>query len=335
MRPRKSKRKYPSITNAPYGKRLIAYLVDLLFIVLIGFFSFAIVDGINANSPATKAAKKEFNDYKFKSGLYFLNSNQEPIYIATDINAYEEVMFDRLEYFYLTPDSGFVYENSMYYDGTKPFDYHTTILKMGEDTSFFTFTTVDGVITYTFKSELTPDQKESKWIELYNYAINDFKENPQYKAFEAPIRQFLILNLTISSFIGAIVPTFLFPLFVGYGRSFGKFITGLAVVTKEGYKPRFINVLLRFLVFGVVETALNFYTFFIPIFLTSGVLTITDNSRALHDLVSNTYVVDARQSRIFNNEKDEEAFYSSTSEEQKENKTFFTEAPLPNNLPLK
>lgn len=332
MYQKKPKREYPSIVNAPFSRRIGAYLIDLVIIFIVGFITFITTDGIYSNSALGIARNKALFDIREKSGLYLTNEAQKYTAFLTEditINNNEALYLMRLEYFYTNENSGFMYTLSHYYTENVVFDYHTMVLKMGDDASLFSF--VDdgaGNITYSFKEGLSAVAKNDGWKNIYQKAVEDLQKTPVYKNAQKPLRDFLMLNLTLSAFIGTILPSFIFPLIVGHGRSLGKFMTGLAVVNKEGYQIKFSQLFLRYLSFSLVETALNFYGLFIPLFLTSGILTITNNNRAIHDLVSNTYVIDARMSKIFKNYADESAYYLSTPEEQAANKTFFSEPPL-------
>lgn len=332
------KRKYPSIYNAPYGKRIGAYLVDLVAIFILGLIAFIAIDGIYTNSAPGKKANEDLFTLREKSGLFLLDyETLNTTYLYYDINEgnNETIYLSRLEHFYTVTDSGFIYESSAYYKEGHTFDYYKDVLKMEDEYTLFSFTTdSEGKITYRFKETISPKDKDDAWRTIYQTALLDLQSNRQYVAKEQVLKDFVVINLAISAFIGTILPWLIIPLFVGHGRSLGKFLTGLAVVTKEGYAIKPWQTVVRFFVFATIETAANFHLFFIPLFLTSGVLTITHNNRAFHDLVAKTYVINARTSRIFKNAADEEAFFTAKDEEERKAIAFFTEAPLPDNLPI-
>ena len=91
-------------------------------------------------------------------------------------------------------------------------------------------------------------------------------------------------------------------------------------------------MLIRSLLYGIVEIGLNFYGFFMPLLLTSGAVALTHKRQALHGIFSGTYVVDARTSKIFNNINDEEEYFSLSVEERELNKNYYQEKPY---VPLK
>lgn len=338
MRRVKPKRKYPSVYNAPYGKRIGAYLIDIVAVFILGLIAFIAIDGLYTNSALGKKANRDLFEMREKSGLFFLDYDTlHTTYLYYDINDgnNEKIYLTRLEHFYTVSDSGFVYASSAYYEEGVTFDYHTMVLKMGEEYSLFTFTTDEGGnITYRYKESISPADKDAAWRAIYQTALLDLQSNRAYVATEQVLKDFVVINLAISAFIGTILPWLIIPLFVGHGRSLGKFLTGLAVVNVDGYAIKPWQSVVRFFVFAILETAANFHLFFIPLFLTSGVLTVTHNNRAIHDLLSKTYVVNARTSRIFKDAADEETFFAAKDEEERKKIVFFTEAPLPDNLPV-
>ena len=332
MQKQNKKRTYPSITNAPYWSRLGAYLVDFIVLLVVGLISFIATDAIYTRTKAGQNANEAIFHLRDKSRLFLIDYGaQEANYLSYDITEgnNEFIFFYRLELFYTTPDTGFIYETSFYYEEGKSFDYLTMVLKMGDESSLFTFDEDADPVTYKLKDSLSSSEKNKAWQYLYDIALKSLHSNPDYQEAERPLKDFVAVNLTIAAFIGTIIPNLFFPLLVGHGRSLGKFMTGLAVVDKEGYEVKTKAVILRFFVYSVFETASNIYLFFVPLLLTSGVLTITHNNRAIHDLVSGTYVVSAKQSKIFKNRDDEEVYYLSTPEEKAKNMSYFTERPLP------
>lgn len=343
MAPRK-RRKYPSIVFGGYGSRLLAFIVDFILILVFALIFFIGNDAIFSHSTFGKEANTKLNNVKEVSALY-LKVGDDLYLFNNDItlNNNANIYFSRLEIFYTSsyretnyPDTGFEYQNSSYYQEDVAFNYFNTVLKQGDESSLFTFNEVDGYTTYAFKDTLSNKEKNDAWNSLYGIAIENLKTSTKYIEAQSKINQFVMFNLTISAFTGTIIPSLLIPLFLGHGRSLGKFMTGLAVVDIEGFQIKKWQVIVRFLVFGIFEIALNFYLLFIPLLLTSAAVTITRKLQALHDLASKTYVVDAKKSRIFKNAEDEEKYYTTPNDLKQElDYLYFTEAPLPKTLPLK
>lgn len=329
MKSLKIKREYPSITNAPFGPRIKAYLIDFIFILIIGFVSFMALDKIYSSSKKGVENNDKLFALRIESGLYINDGKDTAVVLGKDVSEgnYELIYLTRLEHFYTAPNTHFNYSLSSYYVEGVTFDYYRDVLEQGKETSPFTFDESFPSLPYRFKESLSRDEKMEAWANVYNAALSNFKTDPEFIKVDTATRQFVSLNLTLSAFIGTILPWLIAPLFFGHGRSIGKFLTKLAVVNKDGFKIKIWQVFVRFLVFGIIETALNIYGFFIPLMLTSGILTITKNNRALHDLISGTFVVDAKESKIFNNYQDEEEYYKSSLEEKSLNTKFFTEGP--------
>jgi hypothetical protein len=54
---------------------------------------------------------------------------------------------------------------------------------------------------------------------------------------------------------------------------------------------------------------------------------VTNSNRAIHDLLAGTYVVDARQSKIFSNEEDEKRYYAEKTSAEEQSKIPFFQMP--------
>lgn len=326
----KAKRKYPSILIAPFGRRLKASLVDFLLVIVLAFVSFVIVDSIYSNSKVGRAANLAFYNVKKNSTLYYTyDDTMTTAFLTLDINENDNYVryLGGLEYFYTQENTGFIYEKSTYYEEGVAFNYRTMVLKEGAEDSFFDFETPYKIITYSFKEGISPGDRNEVWKNLYGHALANLQANPTYQKTERTLRIFVALNLTLSAFIGTIIPALALPFFFGHGRSLGKYLTGLAVVDKDGYKVTWWRVLIRFLVFSIFEIAANFYGFFIPLLLTSGMFAITRKHQPLHDIFSGTFVIDARTSKIFINIANEEEYYAMSPEKRELNKNYYQEKP--------
>lgn len=87
MRKVKPKCPYTSIYNAPYGKGIIAYLINLVVIFIIGFLAFISIDGIYSHTAAEKKANEDIFTLRKDSGLFFLNyETKQTTYLHYDIN---------------------------------------------------------------------------------------------------------------------------------------------------------------------------------------------------------------------------------------------------------
>ena len=105
----KVKRTYPSIVNAPYWRRIYAYVIDLVMILIVGVISFYALDNIYTHSKVGHAKNEALHHARIDSGLYLAGANLTAVMLSSDITTenYEALYLNRIEYFYTNADSGF------------------------------------------------------------------------------------------------------------------------------------------------------------------------------------------------------------------------------------
>lgn len=347
------KREFPNIILASYGRRLGAFLLDLIFITLVSLLSFKLTEFFYFSSERGTVNHTFSYEVARDSGLYFANDEHlDLMLLEEDITSgnNETVYLKRLAYFYqesivqstlhpeLTGQQIFEYKKSYYYDQNRTFSFSEQVLEINNATSNFT---VDGENNYIFKSmeslnftELAEynKYKNEKWVTLYNRAISDFEKTSVYQKARQPLVVFMQLNTAISIVIGTLIPLLIFPLFMKHGRSFGKYLLGLAVVTTEGYEITTGKTIFRFLIKSVFELASNFVLFFMPLFLTTAAVTVSKNSRALHDLFAGTFVIDAEQSKVFKDANLERKYFEQKDVTKRDENSYFQMEKVTKNI---
>jgi hypothetical protein len=123
------------------------------------------------------------------------------------------------------------------------------------------------------------------------------------------------------------------PLIFKNGLTLGKYLFGIALCDKNGYQIKARHVIVRYLVYSVIELGSAFRALFIPLFLSSAVVTLDKQNRAPHDIAARTYVCDAYQSKIFASKQDQSDFYNPTL--RKEDRDKITYWQLPKRKPRK
>ena len=98
-------------------------------------------------------------------------------------------------------------------------------------------------------------------------------------------------------------------------------IFGLSIVNKDGYKAKKWQILVRFLAFSVLNFVLGITFLMIVPLISLVMMFFTKNNTTLHDLCSQTVVIDDKLSTIYNNK---EAQMKATQKES-ENETNFIE----------
>ena len=172
-------------------------------------------------------------------------------------------------------------------------------------------------------TELTNEEKQAIWGELYNEAISVFEDSLLYLEAKTPLSIALLTNAAVSLFIGALAPYLVMPLILGNGQTIGKYMLGLALVNDKGFKIKRWQVVVRYLILGGFEVGASVPLYAIPLFLTSASLTITYGARTFHDFLAKTYVVDAYESQIFDSASEEDTYFNPTKNPKDKAKIYF------------
>lgn len=313
---KKIKRPYPSIVEAPFSRRLGALAIDLLATLMIGVILYMAIDGVFHQTPLGSQIDTRLFTLKQSSGLYIADSQTEMTYIIEgDVNdAQNSHYLPRISHYYLAAkdpldnSTFFTYPDSVFYTKGSAFNFYDMVLKRGQEDCLFDFTTGEE-ITFTFKESVSASERQTEWIRLYNEAINDFENCEQYQIARKPLGLLFLIGGGLGLAIGALPPILIIPLFLGNGQTIGKYLLGLALVSKSGHQIKKGALVIRYFIFGFFEVGASLSLYGMPLFLSSASVTITNSNRAIHDMLAGTYVVDARQSKIFINEDDEKRYY--------------------------
>lgn len=327
-------RKHPNIIEAPFPRRLGAFLIDFIVIVIIGILAYMSIDAIYYQTSAGQRAVDNLFSVRHHSGLYLTNPVTQSVHLRDgDITdgSNETYYLMSLEYFYLEATNPFdesplyTYENSAYYEENLDFNFYVMVLNKGKMNTLFNFVEEDGVVTsFSFKPLVSSVDRNGEWSRLYNRAIKDLETSKAYLEARVPHTNVLFYGGGAALVIGSIMPSLVLPLLFKNGQSLGKYMTGLALVDKQGYRVKSWQVVLRFIVLSIVELGASIRLYVIPLFLTSAAVTTTRGGKAIHDLIASTYVVDARQSKIFNHFNDEEKYFSErTTEKERAQITYY------------
>lgn len=256
-----------------------------------------------------------------KTGTYNLSSPTDLTSFST-VSELNQKTFTEASNDYTVSLSGNLYhfytQNATPFGGTNiSYDvYCQDILKLGSDTSNFAAFTVDeNAKTYTLTLKtLTNEARNtavSFFLDAYETAISTVSNSTKVQAYENANKS-LMLNAILYSLPTAFGVGFIFyflvPLFSRNGKTIGKHMTHLVVLSQDGYElkriwllPRFLATILIEIIGGVLSfgaTALISYTMFM----------FAPKRRCLHDYLANSVVADERESVWFLN-RDEEEMY--------------------------
>ena len=167
----------------------------------------------------------------------------------------------------------------------------------------------------------------------YDAANKEYTENPDVIQANKMMITLGILIVTISILLSVIIVDLIVPIFLKHGRTLGKKIFGLAVIRTNGVKisgqalfirtligkytleimaPAYILLLSVIGMLGVMGIILDVIILVLQIFS----LIRSGNRSAIHDLVSDTVVVDMASQMIFESEEELIAYKTKLHEEE-------------------
>jgi len=316
------------IQIASKGRRIASSLIDLaiiagLFCLSYFFIFYKAVSAVQHFDNQNQIIKEE----RIKSGLFIEDGTKTILQNNPNIS-YQEL--DKACYKYYCD---YLYELS---DKSKelytPYWYSVEILHLE-----------DSLNKIENKTSYTDDQRPFKWNVGYPITTKDYN---QYKVkdniTENDLKDFFKLNfsnavnnltlndlskcknaarvisfgtmraLLYSSMLSTFIPCFIIPISLKNGKTIGKLITKLVVLTDEGYEYKRYKHIFRYLSFYVVEVFGGVITIGLTFILSTSLVLFSKKRRALHDYISFSVVADEEHS-VFYLDKNEEDKYKEKS----------------------
>ena len=336
---KKSKRLHDNIVEAPFPRRLGALAIDLFVTLVIALLAYMSVDAVFHQTTYGRELDTRIFSLKQASTLYIADTSNEITFVLEgNINdpANTSHYLARIEYFYtnakdpLDNSALFSYEQSSFYEEAIPFDFYIMVLNKDKNDTVFNFVVEDDVTTFSFKPLISAEQRQIEWVNIYNQALKNFEGSSKYQEARKPLATLFFVGGGASIALGAIPTMLLMPLLLGHGQTIGKFMTGLAVVDKHGYRLRGGRLFVRYLILGFFELGASLQLYAMPLFVSSAAITVTNSSRAIHDLIAGTYVIDARLSKVFDSSDDENKYFNNGIEAADKTKIIFFQMPAKN-----
>ncbi len=286
--------------NGNLLKRSGAAIIDfIVFTVLSLFLISSIVGPIYDNQYQTSQLSSAFTTYQKASYLYAEDeATGQVLFVANDaipdaIYAYYSIF--RNGKTFLEETIPFVFTNAW---------YNTTILDIDNNSTLFELPNNDATLRAVERTNLSETDQSllaNFYTRAFNDALADLATYGPYVELAQQINQYFLEILAIAASMSLLLFYLLIPLLAKEGRSLGKLLLGLSVVSKDGYHIAWWQQLVRFM--GLTLTfVLGIYTILGSILISYTFMIFTKNYRSLHDFVALTRVVDRKQSLLFKKE---------------------------------
>lgn len=286
--------------NGNLLKRSGAAILDFIVFTLLALFLISSVVGPFYDSQyQTSQLSEQFTTYQVASSLYEEDENTGQV-IFVDNEAIPEALYDYYRVFkngktYLDDTTPFVFSDAW---------YNTTILLIEEEDTLFELVNGDINTRAVERSNLSEEEQSllaNFYTRAFNDALADLATYEPYVALAQQINQYFLEILAIAASITMLVVYLILPLILKEGRTLGKLLLSLSVVSKDGYALQWWQFLLRFV--GITLTfVLAIYTILGSILISYTFMIFSKNYRALHDFLAISRVVDKKQSLIFTKE---------------------------------
>ena len=296
--------------KASYRNRLFAFAIDLFLMIVTTLGLMGIAYLITSNMDYYKNANQAINDLQMKSHLYVERSDGNyqlmcDYYKITQDSDYEKYanQFDEaLTEFYSDPDF-FDQSNplsGMYLYNTQkiPADKTASDLFIYEDETHSNIIPRDGATQeqlYKFYCGVMENQ-------AYSYLV---KHDTYINSSRIINLNFFLVDLLIPIVLSTIIYELIIPLSLRRGKkTIGKLLLKLSVVDVRGLSCPWYRYLLRFTILLFLEIILSIPGILIPIVVSFTMTVFSKRGQALHDYITNTYVIEAPMSSICLNEEE-------------------------------
>lgn len=321
------------ILLAKKSKRIFAGLIDFLIIListLIIFFTLVYPLAFNEKQYRDNFIK--LKDIFQESGLYVTNDLGEYAGKCTFTNSFKSIgdlndvtidVYDKqfkenlskdLYLFYTTKYTSFGHDHNLSDEA-----YMTTVLEIGTSN-------IASIDMTTFAINMVDVSKENETIQFFLtkyeaacYDVNNYAPVVKIKNENNDL-MFGVIALIIPVTLGvAFITHFIIPIFSKCRRTIGKHIFKLDVIASTSYQLKWHKLLLRYVVYAVVEVIGGIVTFGGLFLITYTMFIFSKNRRSIHDFVCKSVVIDGKDSVYFLNEKEEEYFNARKKNEKTNN----------------
>lgn len=305
------------IQIASLKKRLLSSLIDLALIAGITcLFYFCVFSKVVANVQHFDTLNETIRNEQANSHLY---QNDKTI-IENIPNAGENELKEPIEQFY----ADYLHQKD---EKINKYWYAVYVLHLEDKLNQYEGVTYPEVVLFEWE---TVDLHNPTWTKKTSYSQTDFDgfyrssfgtavyQLQQTEPIKGALTTMAWGNMRAvlyASLVGTIIPCFIVPISLKNGKTVGKLITKLVVLTDEGYEYQRYKHIFRYLAFYFLEVFGAVFTIGLTLILTCSLALFTKKKRALHDYVAFSVVADEERS-VFYRDEEEEKMYLMKSQEK-------------------
>lgn len=279
-------------------KRILAFIVDIFFIVISTLILVASCLAIFYSTPSYNRAINTENNLKEESGLYINNLDIVTYLDSTDLTTLEKAkeIDNALTNFYLN-DYFFINDEAFNSFINRKIDYKYENKNM--------FILIDGIVE--FASNGIPDTEYYLFFneEINKYALYELRNNDIY-AREAYFISLVTLIIIIVSFIfTSLIFFFIIPIFSKRNRStLGMKIFKLGLISASNYTLTTKEFIFRFLFFFIIEYIFGILSFFLISIISLAYMLLSNKEEPFHDAIIDSKMIKLEDTPIFLNKFD-------------------------------
>ncbi len=309
-----------NIAPANLAKRSGAAILDFLLAVVVwlALITYA-VSPIYNQAFGTRAIQDDYIAIQLASHLYAEDPDTEVITYRTD----EDI-----------PEAVYAYYSEFkvgktYVDETTPFDftnewYNANVLNIGTTDESITvyfeydldeFDQPDPTLRGVPKDDATEAELGTFYQAAYQSAQLDLSDYGPYAELAAQISSYSLQILSISGSVAVLIFYLALPLIFKNGQTLSKKLFNLGVVSKNGYKLKTWQLLVRFVVFAA-EIVLSIYTIMGAFLISYTLMIFTKGNRSAHDFIAQTTVINLKESLIFADAEEASAYEKKLADEE-------------------
>ncbi|MCQ2792623.1 MAG: RDD family protein [Bacilli bacterium] len=309
------------IQVASIAQRILSSLIDLALIAGITCLFYFCVFGkaVSSVQHFDTLRQQIINEEKISYLYTNLEDDTPKTYLEVNPKAGEETLAKPVHDFYVE----YLQKKDQKYT---EYWYDTHVLYLDDYKGLYSEETISRpeIILFEWKDE-KPEKKSSYTQEEFNlFYRSAYSSSLTELTYFDPIRSATttiawgnMRAILYASLIGTFIPCFIIPISLKNGKTIGKLVMRLVVLTDEGYEYKRYKHIFRYLSFYIIEFFGGVVTIGLTLIFTSLLALFTKKHRALHDYIAFSVVADEVHS-VFYKDEEEEAKYQLLSQQKLE-----------------